>query len=143
MQPEITIKSDTIVISTKGHCDVIDITEQVGTSVKHSLISDGTVILFVVGSTAGLTTIEYEPGLIQDIKDSFERIAPQHAAYHHHERWGDDNGHSHVRAALLGPSITVPVINAELALGTWQQIVLVDFDTRGRQRKILVQITGK
>jgi secondary thiamine-phosphate synthase enzyme len=98
--------------------------------------------VFVVGSTAGLTTIEYEPGLVHDIKKAFERIAPESGHYQHHEKWGDDNGHSHVRATLLGPGLTIPVVSGKLPLGTWQQVILVDFDTRPRNREIVVQITG-
>jgi secondary thiamine-phosphate synthase enzyme len=97
----------------------------------------------VSGSTAGLTTIEYEPGLVQDLPAAFERIAPRSARYRHHERWGDDNGHSHVRASLLGPSLVVPVEGGRLLLGTWQQIVLVDFDTRARRRDVVVQLWGQ
>ena len=105
-------------------------------------LKEGSVLVFVIGSTAGITTIEFEPGLVKDIKEAFQRLAPDDKDYAHHQTWGDDNGHSHVRAALLGPSITVPFSAGKLLLGTWQQIVLVDFDTRPRQRNITVQVTG-
>ncbi|HEY9783949.1 MAG TPA: secondary thiamine-phosphate synthase enzyme YjbQ [Candidatus Obscuribacterales bacterium] len=136
------VVSETIKLSTNGHTDVVDITSQVATIVHHSRIEGGIATIFVVGSTAGITTIEYEPGLVNDIKEAFERIAPLNAHYDHHERWGDDNGHSHIRASLLGPSITVPFCNKKLILGTWQQIILIDFDTRRREREIVVQLLG-
>lgn len=136
------VKSGSIKLSTKGHTDVIDITERVASAIKDSGLSDGTVTLFVIGSTAALTTIEYEPGLVHDIKEAFERIAPRSAEYKHHETWHDDNGHSHIRASLLGPSLSVPFANKRMPLGTWQQIILVDFDTRGREREIVVQMVG-
>jgi secondary thiamine-phosphate synthase enzyme len=142
MQTATTIKSDFIHLTTRGNTDVVDITSKVSELVRGSGVAEGVVTLFVVGSTAGLTTIEYEPGLVQDLKEAFEKIAPARAPYHHHERWGDDNGHSHIRATLLGPDISIPFAGAELALGTWQQIILVDFDTRGRQREIVVRIIG-
>jgi secondary thiamine-phosphate synthase enzyme len=97
-------------------------------------------VVFVPGSTAAVTTIEYEPGLVKDVKEAFEKIAPEGAAYHHHERWGDDNGSAHVRAAMLGPSLMVPFVKGKLLLGQWQQIVLVDFDTRARTRDVVVQV---
>lgn len=137
-----TVRRDLIKISTQGHTDVVDITKQVESAVARSGINSGLVALFAIGSTAGLTTIEFEPGLVHDIREAFERIAPRAAEYKHHERWGDDNGHSHVRASLLGPSLTVPFNDGRLALGTWQQIVLVDFDTRARDREVSVQILG-
>jgi secondary thiamine-phosphate synthase enzyme len=101
------------------------------------------VVLFVIGSTAGLTTIEYEPGAIADLGRAFEKLAPKGGEYEHHMRWGDDNGHSHVRAALLGPSLAVPFRDGRLTVGTWQQIVLVDFDTRPRQREVVAQVIGE
>ena len=106
-----------------------------------SEVSQATIALFVVGSTAGLTTIEYEPGLVKhDMEVAFERLAPQHDHYLHEETWHDDNGHSHVRASLLGPSLHIPVLEGKMALGTWQQIVLIDFDTRPRDRKVICQL---
>jgi secondary thiamine-phosphate synthase enzyme len=106
-------------------------------------ITSGVATVFVLGSTAGVTTTEYEPGLVNhDLKAAFEGIAPENARYQHEETWHDDNGHSHVRASLLGPSLTLPVIDRKLQLGTWQQIVLIDFDTRGRSRRMIVQVVG-
>ena len=109
---------------------------------KRSGVDSGIVTLFVIGSTAGLTTIEYEPGLVHDIKEALERVAPANGHYQHHERWGDDNGHSHVRASLVGPSLTVPFTHGAPCLGTWQQIIFMDFDTRSRDREIVCQILG-
>jgi len=136
------IATDKVCLSTKGHTDVIDITEQVSTAVQKSSLENGIATLFVIGSTAALTTIEFEPGLVHDIKVAFEKIAPAKGHYQHHERWGDDNGNSHVRASLLGPSLTIPFNNGKLTLGTWQQIILIDFDTSGRQREVVVQMMG-
>ena len=132
-----------IEISTRGQGDTHDITDRVADSVTKSELAAGAVTLFVVGSTAGLTTIEYEPGAVADFNRLMEELAPRGAEYRHHLRWGDDNGSSHVRAALLGPSLTVPFANRALTLGTWQQIVLVEFDTRPRKREIVVQIIGE
>ncbi len=131
-------------ISTRGHTHVIDIQQGVAEAVAASGLRDGIVCVFVVGSTAGITTTEAEPGLLNhDLRGLFERIAPQDALYRHEETWHDDNGHSHVRASLLGPSLAVPLIDGRLALGTWQQIVLIDFDTRPRRRTVIVQIVGE
>ena len=138
------VKTEKIKVKTKGNCNVVNITEQVSKFVAESGICSGTVTLFNVGSTAGITTTEYEPGLVNyDISDAFERIAPRNARYEHEETWHDDNGHSHVRASVLGPSLSVPVIDGQLTLGTWQQIILVDFDTRPRTRVIVCQIVGE
>ncbi len=137
------VKTKKIKVKTKGNCDVVDITGQVSKAIGQSGIRQGAVTLFNVGSTAGITTTEYEPGLVNyDIEAAFERIAPRNARYEHEETWHDDNGHSHVRASLLGPSLSVPVIDGQLTLGTWQQIILVDFDTRPRTRTIICQIIG-
>ncbi len=130
-------------LSTSGQGDVHDITDIVEEAVSRSNIRSGTVTVFVVGSTAGITTIEFEPGAVADLNQVFDVLAPRSAAYRHHLRWGDDNGSSHVRAALLGPSITVPVGDRTLLLGTWQQIALVEFDTRARQREVVVQVIGE
>ena len=130
-------------ISTKGQGDARDITEQVAAAVAASAARAGTATVFVVGSTAGVTTIEFEPGAIADVNRVFEALAPRDADYQHHLRWGDDNGSSHVRAALLGPSITVPFVDGALTLGTWQQLMLLEFDTRPRRREIVVQIVGE
>lgn len=128
-------------MSTAG-TDVFDITERVREKVLESGIQNGLALAFVPGSTAALTTIEYERGAVRDLVDAIERIAPQSQKYRHDERWGDGNGYAHVRAALLGPSLTVPVVAGQLALGTWQQMVLVDFDNRPRKRRILIQVSG-
>jgi len=138
------VKTTKIKVKTKGNCDIVDITEQVREVVAESDISEGTVTVFNVGSTAAITTTEYEPGLVKyDIKAAFERIAPHGARYEHEETWHDDNGHSHVRAAVLGPSLSVPVVDKQLTLGTWQQIILVDFDTRARTRTVICQVIGE
>jgi secondary thiamine-phosphate synthase enzyme len=131
-------------IKTKGNCHIVDITQDVGLAVSEAGLNSGTVTVFNVGSTAGITTIEYEPGLVNyDIAAAFEKIAPQNARYEHEETWHDDNGHAHVRATLLGPSLVVPFINCKLTIGTWQQIVLIDFDTRSRSRNVICQIIGE
>jgi secondary thiamine-phosphate synthase enzyme len=137
------VKTQEIMVKTKGNCQVINITEQVGGAVERSEIRDGAVTVFNVGSTAGITTTEYEPGLANyDIKAAFEKIAPENGRYEHEKTWHDDNGHAHVRASLLGPSLSVPIVAGRLTLGTWQQIILVDFDTRPRTRTIICQIIG-
>jgi secondary thiamine-phosphate synthase enzyme len=137
------IVSKKLTVNTNGNGDTIDITPGVERAVKESKLTGGVVTLFVVGSTAALTTIEYEDGAVHDLSHAIERIAPRDAEYEHHLRWGDDNGHSHVRAALLGPSLCVPLVGGRLTLGTWQQIILIDFDTRPRQREIVAQIIGE
>jgi secondary thiamine-phosphate synthase enzyme len=129
-------------ISTRGQGDTHDLTDTVAVAVAESACTSGIVTVFVVGSTAGVTTIEYEPGAIADLNEVFETLAPRAAHYRHHLRWGDDNGSSHVRAALLGPSLTVPFIDHTLVLGTWQQIMLIEFDTRPRKREIVIQVIG-
>jgi secondary thiamine-phosphate synthase enzyme len=129
-------------LKTSGDTGVIDITTQILKKVTESGITEGQILLFVPGSTASITTIEYESGVVQDLKEAVERLAPEGIFYRHDARWGDGNGYAHVRAALLGPSLTVPLIDGHLVLGTWQQIVLVDFDNRPRDRKILVHISG-
>ncbi len=129
-------------VESRGNNHVIDITSQVASSVAEAGIESGIATVFVTGSTAGVTTVEFEPGLVQDLDTAFNRLMPRELDYRHHERWGDDNGHSHVRASLLGPSLTVPFQKGQLALGTWQQIVLIDFDTRPRNREYVIQIIG-
>lgn len=132
-----------ISISTRGNADVLDLTARVSSAVADGSIRDGVVTVFVVGSTAGITTTEFEPGLANhDLAALFERLAPEGGRYVHEQTWHDDNGHSHVRASLLGPSITVPLVDGRLTLGTWQQIILIDFDTRSRNREIVVQVVG-
>ena len=137
------VKTETIKVKTKGNCDVVNITGQVSEVVSQSDMREGAVTVFNVGSTAGITTTEYEPGLVNyDLRAAFEKIAPEKGRYEHEETWHDDNGHSHVRASLLGPSMSVPVVDGRLTLGTWQQIILVDFDTRPRTRTIICQMVG-
>ena len=135
--------TDYIPISTKGFTDIIDITPQVRTALSKSGLNSGTLTVFISGSTAGVTTIEYEPGLLKDLPEAFDKIAPMNKRYSHDATWGDGNGFSHVRAAMLGCSLTVPFTNNHLLLGTWQQIVAIDFDNRSRQREIVVQIMGE
>jgi len=130
-------------ISTRGQGDTHDLSPVVADAVRQSGLEDGIVTVFVVGSTAGVTTIEFEPGAVSDLNRLFDALAPRGAEYEHHLRWGDDNGSSHVRAALLGPSVTVPFTGGTPVLGTWQQIVLVEFDTRARRREVVVQIVGE
>ncbi|MGA2679985.1 MAG: secondary thiamine-phosphate synthase enzyme YjbQ [Sedimentisphaerales bacterium] len=133
-----------IQVSTNGNSEVLDLTPQAVKAVAESGVSTGTATFFVIGSTAAITTTEYEPGLVNhDIKAAFERIAPKNARYEHEETWHDDNGHSHVCASLLGPSLTVPIVDGKLTLGTWQQIILIDFDTRSRSRQVIYQIIGE
>jgi len=132
-----------IKLNTKGDTDIIDITDKVKDIVSNSKIKDGIITIFVPGSTGGLTTVEYEPGLINDLKTYFEKIAPKSGTYQHNLRWHDGNGYAHVRASLLGPDLTVPFVNNQLMLGTWQQIVFIDFDNRPRSRELIVQILGK
>ncbi len=131
-----------ISLQSKGECDIVDITPQVEKLVAEAEINDGTATLFVAGSTAGITTIEFEPGLLSDFKDMWERNVPRNVNYDHDRRWGDGNGYSHVRASLLGASLVVPFNNKKLTTGTWQQIVVVDFDNRPRSRQIILQIAG-
>jgi secondary thiamine-phosphate synthase enzyme len=130
-------------LRTKGETDLIDITDEVGEGVRESGISSGIVTVFIPGSTAGVTTIEYESGAIQDFREAIDRIAPRNIRYHHDAKWGDGNGYSHVRAALQGASLTVPFSSSELLLGTWQQIIVVDFDNRPRTRDVILQIIGE
>jgi len=130
-------------LNTEGHCDILDISSQVAQAVHRSGLSDGTVTVFCPGSTGGLTTIEYESGALHDLKRVLDEIAPPDRDYRHHLRWGDDNGHSHVRAAMIGPSLTVPFVDGQLTLGTWQQIIFLDFDTRPRSRRLAIQIMGE
>ncbi len=130
-------------LDTRGQGDAHDITDVVAAAVNKSGASDGIATVFVVGSTAGITTMEFEPGAVADFNRVFEQLAPRDADYRHHLRWGDDNGSSHVRAALLGPSLTVPFVGRTLRLGTWQQIILMEFDTRPRRRELVIQVIGE
>ena len=129
-------------LETRGEAEMIDITNQVARLIVNSNLKDGQVLLFCVGSTGGLTTIEYEPGLIRDFPLMFERLAPQGIHYHHEDTWHDGNGHSLCRASLLGPSLVVPIENGRMILGTWQQILFIDFDNKPRHREIIVQMSG-
>ena len=136
------IEKEKIVLETKAGTDIIDITSRVNEILGKSKIKSGIACIFVPGSTASVSTLEYEPNLVKDLKRSLEKIAPEGGDYEHHKTWGDDNGSAHVRACLLKPGLTVPFENRKLMLGTWQQVVLLDFDTRNRQREIIVQIIG-
>ena len=135
--------SEMITVDTKGFSDVIDLTERVLSVVKRSKIENGLVTVFCPGSTGALTTIEYEPGVLRDLQRAIEKIVPSNVPYEHDRRWGDGNGFSHVRAALMKPSLTVPLIEGRLTLGTWQQIVFIDFDNRDRRRNLVVHVMGE
>lgn len=137
------ILSDSLSFPTGGFNDMIDITPEVSHKLTENGLKKGTVTMFVPGSTAGFTTIEYESGLVKDFTELMEKIIPSDAVYHHDARWGDGNGFSHLRSALLGPSLTVPFSNGQLLLGTWQQIIFVDFDNRARNRTIALQFIGE
>jgi secondary thiamine-phosphate synthase enzyme len=137
------IATDIIALNTKGFTDVIDITGRITKIVEQLGVQNGLVTIFCSGSTGGITTIEFESGVINDLKKAIEKIVPSNISYEHDKRWGDGNGFSHVRAALMKPSLTIPVVKGKLALGTWQQIVFMDFDNRERDRKIVVQIIGE
>jgi secondary thiamine-phosphate synthase enzyme len=136
------ISNSSISFKTSGSTDIIDITSHVARKVAEAGLTEGQVLIFVPGSTAAVTTIEYESGVVWDFKEAIERFAPTEILYRHDAKWGDGNGYAHVRASLLGPSLTVPLIGSRLALGTWQQIVLVDFDNEPRDRKVLVTVSG-
>jgi secondary thiamine-phosphate synthase enzyme len=139
-----TVETHRLEVATRGNAEIVDLTGEVAGRVAAGRIRDGTVTVFVVGSTGAITTTEYEPGLVNhDFRTLFEKIAPEDGVYEHERTWHDDNGHSHVRASLVGPSLTVPVVDGRLTLGTWQQIVLMDFDTRSRRREIVVQVMGE
>ena len=137
------IFSETISLSTKGFSDILDITHHVDEVIARTKIENGLVTVFCSGSTGAVTTIEYESGVLKDLQKTIEKIVPSNVSYEHDRRWGDGNGFSHVRAALMKPSLTVPLIKGRLALGTWQQIVFIDFDNRKRDRNILVQVIGE
>jgi len=139
----VTVHSARIAVASRGDGDTLDLTGDLARELVASGLADGVAVLFIGGSTAGLTTIEFEPGAVGDLGRLFEEIAPQDREYRHHLAWGDDNGHSHVRAALLGPSLSVPFAGGRLGLGTWQQVILVDFDTRPRRREVQVQFLGE
>jgi len=136
------IKDYTLNLSTQGYCHVIDVTDEVQGKVNGSAVQSGTVTIFVVGSTAGVTVVEFEPGLVKDLEELFDKLAPPTRDYHHEQAWHDGNGFSHVRASLLKPSLVVPVVSGKMRLGTWQQIVVLDFDNGPRTREVAVQIMG-
>ena len=138
-----SVETKSFAINTMGDCDLLDITGEINGLLEESDISNGNVTVFVPGSTAGITTIEYESGALNDLKEAFSRIAPDDIHYAHNARWGDGNGHSHIRASLLGPSLTIPFNSSRLILGTWQQVILVDFDNRPRTREIVLQLIGE
>ena len=138
-----TVNTFNIHLSTHGNADIHNITEQVARVVAESGMKNGSVTVFTPSSTSALTTIEYESGALDDLRRLFEEIIPSNREYAHNERWGDGNGHSHVRAALLGASLTVPFVNGRLTLGTWQQIIFIDFDNRSRQRELILQVMGE
>jgi secondary thiamine-phosphate synthase enzyme len=140
----VEIVTESINFKTKGKTHIIDITNEVQGVLSHTGFREGSLTVFAIGSTAGITTVEYEPGLVKtDLPKMFEKLAPYGEPYAHHNTWGDDNGSSHLKASLLGCSLVVPFTDGKLILGTWQQIIFIDFDTRPRSRKIVVQITGK
>jgi secondary thiamine-phosphate synthase enzyme len=138
-----TIFSERLQFATQGDCDIRDITEDVKKILSRSGIDSGLVTVFVPGSTGAITTLEYEPGLLEDLKVFFESILPIKRDYNHNAAWQDNNGHSHLRASLLGPSVSVPFSNHALTLGTWQQIIFIDFDCRHREREIVIQMIGE
>ena len=137
------VKTGSIQLSTRGNADVHDITAQIAQVVIASELKAGTVTIFCPSSTSALTTIEYESGCVSDLRRLFEEIVPGNREYAHNARWGDGNGHSHIRAALLGPSLTIPFVNGHLTLGTWQQVIYVDFDVRPRNRELVLQMIGE
>ncbi|MFI5251544.1 MAG: secondary thiamine-phosphate synthase enzyme YjbQ [Bacteroidota bacterium] len=137
------VQSNTFQIKTRGFNDTHNITDKVQEFLESSKIANGIVTAFVPGSTAGITTIEYEPGAVEDLSRAIEKLAPQDTTYKHNLRWGDGNGFSHVRAALLGPSLSIPFSGKKLLLGTWQQIILIDFDNRARTREVVVTVMGE
>jgi len=137
------ISNHEIIFQSRGNCDLIDLTDRVDAVLRETGVKTGHVLLFVPGATGGLTTIEFENGLVKDFRELMQRLIPEGPGYHHDLRWGDGNGHSHLRASLVGPSLTIPVGEGRLRLGTWQQVVFIDFDNRPRRRSVTVQVCGK
>jgi len=137
------VKTSEIKLSTSEEGDIVDITEKVEAETKESKLSNGIVTIFVPGSTGAVTTIEYEPGLLRDLPAALERVAPKGANYEHQKMWHDGNGHSHVRASMIGPSLTVPIVNGRPSLGTWQQIVFLELDVRPRERSLILTMIGE
>ena len=138
-----SVVTEELMINTPGEDSIVDLTEQVSDVVKKSKISTGIAHVFVIGSTGALTTVEYEPGLLKDVPAALDRLIPRHITYAHHETWHDNNGHSHVRASLIGPSLTIPVRDGDIVHGTWQQLVFLELDTNPRKRRILVTVIGE
>ena len=138
-----TVVTKQLSLNTRGEQDIIDITGMVSEAVNESGVKDGVITVFVPGATGALTTIEYEPGLLMDFPNMLERVAPKNLSYEHEKRWHDGNGHSHVRASLIGPSLTIPVVKGELTLGTWQQIIFLELDVHSRRRTLILQIIGE
>ena len=138
-----SVETMSIKVQTRGNGDTLDITSEVQNQIMHCGLTSGIVTIFTPSATSGITTLEFEPGCVEDLQRVFNEILPSDREYAHNKRWGDGNGHSHARAALLKPSLTIPFVDKNLTLGTWQQIILVDFDTRQRQRKLVVQILGE
>lgn len=138
-----SVRNGSITLRTNAKDEIIDVTAQAQEIVSKSKIRNGLACVFIVGSTAGVTTVEHEPGLVSDMKDAMERLYPKDIDYEHHQRWGDGNGHSHIRASFVGPSLTVPVVDGSLQLGTWQQIVFMEFDNKPRTRELTVQVVGE
>jgi len=139
----LTVKTKQLSIRTRGEGDILDLTDAVADAVAETKLKNGIATVFVPGSTGALTTVEYEPGLLKDLPDMLERVAPKGLVYEHEKRWHDGNGHSHVRASLIGPSLTVPFADGRLTLGTWQQIVFLELDVHSRSRNLIIQIIGE
>jgi len=140
---ELTVQTKRLSIRTRGEGEILDVTREVAEAVVETKLKNGIVTVFVPGATGALTTIEYEPGLLQDLPDMLERVAPRDLVYEHEKRWHDGNGHSHVRASLIGPSLTVPFADGKLTLGTWQQIVFLELDVHSRNRNLILQVIGE
>jgi secondary thiamine-phosphate synthase enzyme len=138
-----TVLTKIIQIKSKGEMDIINITNQASAAIRESNIKNGIITVFVSGSTAAVTTIEYEPGLMYDFPEMLSRVAPKDIQYRHDNTWHDGNGHSHVRASLLGPSLTIPIVEGNMSLGTWQQLILLELDTRARNRNVILQLIGE
>jgi len=140
---DLVVSNGSISLKTAAKDEIVDITSKVADVVYRSKVRDGLACVFVVGSTAAVTTVEHEPGLVSDMHDAMERLYPKDIDYEHHQRWGDGNGHSHIRASFVGPSLTVPIVDGQLQLGTWQQIVFMEFDNKPRTRELSVQVIGE
>ena len=137
------VSNGSISLKTAAKDEIVDITNKVEEIVSGSKVKDGIACVFVVGSTAAVTTVEHEPGLVSDMRDAMDRLYPRDVDYEHHQRWGDGNGHSHIRASFVGPSLTIPIVGGQLQLGTWQQIVFMEFDNKPRTRELSVQVLGE